>query len=897
MAKPRYNLKIFPLGAAFLWLAWMSAAEEPRKTPHLEKPEIFEYDFLDINRINCTIASDGPYADSRRTSAAGFEWPKRSGKTALFTAGIWIVGIHRPTDSLRTANMDYSTEYQPGPLLETFNTTTNNDAGPRGRAGDPRYRLYKILRGDTLSPDYLEWPVDLGAPCEDLNENGLWDPGIDRPKFYGDQQIWCVINDVNVDLHSRLGATPPMGLEVRILYYALARTDVLGNTMFIRWEIINKSDAAYDSVYFSMWSDPDLGDANDDLPGCDTTLNLGYVYNGDNSDGTAAGYGATPPALGFVYLEGPTLQGVPEDSGGIMTSYVSFSGGSFASLVDPPDASPNYAPIAYAYLKGMMGTAQRYLMRSDSSIIRYYFSGDPISGTGDLPSSFPLGEFDPQDIRMVVNSGPFTLAAGDTQVVVAALMISQGTDRLTSVTLLREDVRLIQKYHESPTDSLSDHYVLVSPASLEFGRAEVGTGGDVLGVVLMNYGRETMNITGLDYPDPPQFTPVDVPSLPITLHTYETAYIAIQFTPADRGSFRDSVVIQTDDPLNARVSIPVRGTAYSMFPARPDVIYGLSSTYDLYTIDPGTGAVSAIGPSGVSGVSSLAVHPTSQILHGFGVTGPFNSTLYQLCAEYVDVLRVGGGEGQVRGFGFRSEDTVYAATASGNIVRLTYPGWGGTTLGTTPGISFTALAVHPTNGEIWAAGTGLGLGARLDQIYKVNSTTGVGTLVGYTGDSVATQSLAFDGDGLLYGLKGTQQGNYLVRVDTLTAEGRVVQKLGDHSLVAIAMRTDSMRVVSAEDQAITLPKEYALHQNYPNPFNPATTFEISVPERADVRLSIYNILGEEVALLLREEMLPGHYRIRWEPTGLPSGVYLTRFLGRSKAGRTHSETRKSMLLR
>ncbi|MGB6120948.1 MAG: T9SS type A sorting domain-containing protein [Bacteroidota bacterium] len=894
MAKPRYNLKIFPLGAAFLWLAWMSAAEEPRKTPHLEKPEIFEYDFLDINRINCTIASDGPYADSRRTSAAGFEWPKRSGKTALFTAGIWIVGIHRPTDSLRTANMDYSTEYQPGPLLETFNTTTNNDAGPRGRAGDPRYRLYKILRGDTLSPDYLEWPVDLGAPCEDLNENGLWDPGIDRPKFYGDQQIWCVINDVNVGLHLRLGATPPMGLEIRILYYAFARTDVLGNTMFMRWEIINKSDAAYDSVFFSMWSDPDMGDANDDLPGCDTTLNLGYVYNGDNDDGTAAGYGARPPALGFVYLEGPALQGIPEDSGRIMTSFVPFTGGTFAELIDPPDASPNYARIAYDFLKGMMGTVGRYLMRPDSSIITYYLSGDPVTGTGDLPSNFPLwgGKFYPQDIRMSINSGPFTLAVGDTQMVVSALLLSQGDDRLGSLALLRQDVRFVQAYHAAPTDSLPGRFIAVSPARLGFGHTEVGAGGDTLGVVLMNYGREAMQITGIEYPAAPDFTPVDALSFPLSLQTYETANIAIRFTPTGRGSFGDYLVIHTDDPVQGRISVPVTGNGYTMFPALPTLIYGISSSYDLYTIDPGTGTVNAIGSAGRFGISSLAIHPTSHTLLGFRVVNSTSSRMYQLCTQNSDVLEAGGAETRVRGFGFSSEDTIYAAAEDGSLHRLSYPVWGDTRLGTTDGVSYTALAVHPTTGELWAAARGALLGTRLDQIYKVDNLTGMGTFLGYTGDSVTTSSLAFDADGLLYGLKRAGQRTYLVHIDTLTGEGSVVLKLGEYNLTAMAMRSDSLRVVSVEDEEIALPEEYALQQNFPNPFNPATTIEFALPQSSDVSLRVFNVLGEEVASLIDREMDAGVHRVMWDASGMASGVYLYRL----SAG-NYVMTRKLILIR
>ncbi|MGB5872881.1 MAG: hypothetical protein WBH56_04110, partial [Bacteroidota bacterium] len=425
------------LGYLLLATVYGIAADKPARGTDLQKNTVLEWKQLDGNQINCTIASDGPFADYRKTDNSGFEWPKDSGKTAIFTAGLWIIGQHRPSDSLRTACMDYITEYQPGPLLAVFNTTTNDDTGPVARAGDERYRLYKIDREDTASADYVGWPGDLGAPYVDVNENGRWDPSVDRPRFYGDQQIWAVINDVNDSLHARQGATPPMGLEVQMLYYALNTPHPLENTMFIHWRILNKSDADYDSVYLGIFSDVDLGDANDDLPGCDTTLALGYVYNGDNDDGTRQGYGSTPPAIGFLLLQGPVVPGLPDDSARIGDTWrrgnKNLSPSSiitpgktccFNQLIDPPDGSPRYAPIAYDYLRGMLGTVNQPLYRPDGSVSLFWFSGDPVTGTGYLPENFPLGPFPPSDLRIMVNAGPFTLARGDTQEVVGAVVIS-----------------------------------------------------------------------------------------------------------------------------------------------------------------------------------------------------------------------------------------------------------------------------------------------------------------------------------------------------------------------------------------------------------------------------------------------------------------------------------------
>jgi hypothetical protein len=76
-----------------------------------------------------------------------------------------------------------------------------------------------------------------------------------------------------------------------------------------------------------------------------------------------------------------------------------------------------------------------------------------------------------------------------------------------------------------------------------------------------------------------------------------------------------------------------------------------------------------------------------------------------------------------------------------------------------------------------------------------------------------------------------------------------------------------------EDQ---IPLDYRLEQNYPNPFNPSTTIRFSIPERKNVRLSVYDLLGREVAVLINEEMDTGWYSIVYQAEGLASGIYIYR---------------------
>lgn len=94
-----------------------------------------------------------------------------------------------------------------------------------------------------------------------------------------------------------------------------------------------------------------------------------------------------------------------------------------------------------------------------------------------------------------------------------------------------------------------------------------------------------------------------------------------------------------------------------------------------------------------------------------------------------------------------------------------------------------------------------------------------------------------------------------------------------------------------------LPKQFLLSQNYPNPFNPVTTIQFSVPHKSRVTITVYNLLGQQVALLLDEIKQLGNYTLTWDGktddgTPVPSGVYLYRL----QAGDS-IETRKMVLIK
>lgn len=73
-----------------------------------------------------------------------------------------------------------------------------------------------------------------------------------------------------------------------------------------------------------------------------------------------------------------------------------------------------------------------------------------------------------------------------------------------------------------------------------------------------------------------------------------------------------------------------------------------------------------------------------------------------------------------------------------------------------------------------------------------------------------------------------------------------------------------------------VPSRMTLHQNYPNPFNPETEIRFEVVREAPVALRVYNLMGQEVSTLVRQQLSPGVYSVRFSGTGLPSGVYYYR---------------------
>ena len=85
---------------------------------------------------------------------------------------------------------------------------------------------------------------------------------------------------------------------------------------------------------------------------------------------------------------------------------------------------------------------------------------------------------------------------------------------------------------------------------------------------------------------------------------------------------------------------------------------------------------------------------------------------------------------------------------------------------------------------------------------------------------------------------------------------------------------------------------YSLSQNFSNPFNPTTTFRYSVPQLSKVVIKVFDILGEQIKILMDEEKSAGTYELSWNTTYLPRGVYFYQL----RAG-DHTAVKKMILLK
>ena len=129
---------------------------------------------------------------------------------------------------------------------------------------------------------------------------------------------------------------------------------------------------------------------------------------------------------------------------------------------------------------------------------------------------------------------------------------------------------------------------------------------------------------------------------------------------------------------------------------------------------------------------------------------------------------------------------------------------------------------------------------------------------------------------------------------SLNFDGKITTIFTGNNFVDITnLSNHSTTGVKDDGNSESIPQDFNLSQNYPNPFNPNTTIEFEIKEDAKVKLTVYNILGEEVAELVNGDINMGTHKVDFNAANLASGVYVYRL----EAGSKFAETKKMVLMK
>lgn len=306
----------------------------------------------------------------------------------------------------------------------------------------------------------------------------------------GDIATLCVYNDGVPFYQRRFNDCNPQGIEIHqtVFAYSDSTTNSLNNTIFIRYKIINAGTVAprFDSCFFALWSDPDIGNYANNRAGCDTLYYTGFCYNVNNDPY----YGTNSPAFFEKILQGPlayipgitfmdsnnngeydegeipldtaknlrgTLLGVQEFPRAKNLPMISFN--HYLSS-HPALGDPNIKEQAYNYLRGRDASGQtlipctwtyRTVYGVNCNLINplYWYSGDPVTNYGWINNTS-------HDQRMNRNTGPFRLEINKPVTIIAAYIVGRGESHLNSISVARRISNNVNHFYKSNfTDYLS----------------------------------------------------------------------------------------------------------------------------------------------------------------------------------------------------------------------------------------------------------------------------------------------------------------------------------------------------------------------------------------------------------------------------------------------------------
>lgn len=835
-----------------------------------------ENSLWDKNQVQNWMMNTGRLVSHIQTGQSGMTWPGEMGQSVIFASGPWIIG--RVNGEIRSAVAEYGSEFVPGPIGSDSN--------------EPEYRFYSIAaEDDHSSEDWQNWPVDQGAPWIDNNGNGEYDPSIDEPDVKGDLFYWYVAGDHDLNAHSTQFSTLPLGVEVRSSFFGFDTIAPLGNTIFFKYDIVNVSENDIEDVYIGVWSDPDLGDANDDFVGCDTILNMGFCYNGNEFDNL---FGSQVPAVGYLLLQGVGSSG--------MSSFVMMANG------DPLYSDPGTADEAYNYLAALTLQGDHWL-DPDGNPTSFLYPGNPVTGSGWNM----IDDHDPQDIRFLINSGPFDLAMGESQEIIGAILISDGGNSHNSISRLKDEAALVKEIWQSDFDLLTPPILVeeisfphntesVGPFTLQYEMIDVwgdwsdyrifsyeleggptgqfieftNTGGNIWEVTLpafdvsettiLNYTVGIRSADGSEF-----FYPWDHNERPFMFGPDLTGphigeLIQLQDVHHKLGIekqiYIDDIFDQRTDIAEVALNWQVGDGAIqsTVMDVVDSVLFYMDWHYTyhaLMDIDPLAGADSIhfwISATDASLNGNIANTPVNWFMSGD--------------QEYIGDWEHSGSYSSIMDWERFDNGALLPFNAPGapwaRVIQETIANGGAETDTMRYTRSFDLSEFEhvwisiPMAVQIPDTSSNVSVEAFLDNEWQ--------SLVQLTG-VVMPDTQRFN----IGGFSGLD--DFSLRFVVHRSAGSINWYIDDVLL-------HSWEPVDVYEHQI-LPAAFLLEPNYPNPFNPTTTINYAIPKRAEVKLTVYDIRGQEVTILSESDKPPGNYEIQWDGKDhsgnqVSTGVYLCR---------------------
>jgi hypothetical protein len=135
--------------------------------------------------------------------------------------------------------------------------------------------------------------------------------------------------------------------------------------------------------------------------------------------------------------------------------------------------------------------------------------------------------------------------------------------------------------------------------------------------------------------------------------------------------------------------------------------------------------------------------------------------------------------------------------------------------------------------------------------------------------------------------------------DLTEPNARIVLNVGTHDADVYVDNVSLIQLVQSDvAESPVFPGDFSLGRNYPNPFNPVTNIQYTLPEQADIRIDICNVLGEVVQKIIDQTQEAGVYSQTWDASDLSTGVYFVHLVAKnSRDQSSYHQIRKCLYLK